>query len=150
MILTGVLFSLFYAIILTVIFAVLFKKDPWNSFWKFFLILFLVGAVSQFWLRPAGPVAWNYYWLPGLLSAVIVALLLVAVYPLGKSIHVKKNKSKEEGTPPELTAASYHSPHSPEGRQADASERNAGTSIFFWALIILLSLLFIAGLFIEW
>jgi hypothetical protein len=149
MFLTGVLFSLFYAVILTLIYTLFFRnKGPWSSFLKFFIILFLIGTVSQLWLLPVGPVAWGFNWLPGLLTAIIVALLIAAVSPSGENNSVGPGKRKDSDVKDELTATSYYSPHSPEGLQKTIPEPNNSPSeiIFFWILICLLSFLLIGGI----
>jgi hypothetical protein len=84
----GILFALFYAFILTVIFSLAFKNTgPWGGFWAFFFLLFFVSLGAGEWAAPAGPVAWGYYWAPGLIAAVIFALLLAAVAPAPRRLN---------------------------------------------------------------
>lgn len=148
MIWTQLLFALLTAIALVAIFAFFFRvKGPWGSFWFFFLIIFLVTFSGVRWLRPAGYDFGGLFWIPSLIVALIIALLLAALTP-------KKGKtdSKPEHDKPERTASAIPKHH---GEPRSVSERDinssdepyVGASAVFWLLIILLAISAIAGAF---
>lgn len=58
----------------------------------FFLVLFLAGLASRYWITPFGPVLWGVAWLPMFLVIVVVALLFASPSPY------KRKKSIEENT----------------------------------------------------
>ena len=97
------LFALFTALILSVIFAVGFRKTgPWENIFIFFVLIFLISWAGGVWLTPMGPSLWSGYWLPFLLAGVIAALLLAAV-PLGRRrestvelVDVKREEKEEK------------------------------------------------------
>ena len=75
-------FALFFAVLLSAIFALGFsRKGPWESAFLFFLLLFLISWAGGAWLAPFGPQIWGEYWLPFLLVSVVIALLLAAPVP---------------------------------------------------------------------
>lgn len=91
MILANIIFSLIYAVSITAVFHLIFKKTgPWDGFWLLFILLFLVSMGAGKWVTRTGPEAWGYHWLPGLVAAVIFALLVAAATPDSS----KKNRQK--------------------------------------------------------
>jgi len=115
MLFVHLLFALFFALLLSGIFALGFsRKGPWESVFMFFLLLFLLSWAGGAWLAPFGPQLWGGYWLPFLLVGVVIALFLAALAP----------PPRETGTVAQ------------EG--GEAVEREAaltGLGIFFWILI---------------
>lgn len=80
--------------------------------WALFILLFLVTWAGGIWVAPLGPPIGRVYWVPFMLIAILVAILIAAVLPPG--VHT----------------------------QAEAHEREveieAGLGVFFWVLVIAL------------
>lgn len=132
----GIIFALFFAIILTAIFSLPFRNTgPWGGFWVFFILLFFISLGAGEWAAPRGPSAWGYYWAPGLIAAVIFALLLAAAAP-GSSSKPRKRNLKSTAPTQEMID---------ESEEAIVATTVIG--IFFWILIIALALIAIAGIF---
>ena len=80
MFLFDLLFVLFLSLILTLIFAVGFRRHAWGGgLVFFFLILFLATWAGGMWITPFGPVWRGVAWLPFIFVGIIIALLLTAV-----------------------------------------------------------------------
>jgi hypothetical protein len=125
----GIFFSLFFAIMLTAIFSLAFRNTgPWRGFWVFFILLFFVALGAGEWAAPRGPAAWGYYWVPGLLAAVILSLILAAAAPSSPRKLRRTATGPEEDLPGE-TAATL-----------------AVIGVFFWCLIFVLLAVVISGL----
>ena len=116
MFLPGLLFALVIACILTIIFAVGFRRQEWGAgLLLFFLILFLATWAGGLWLTPIGPLWWGVPWLSFLLVGLVIALLLVALIPAGRPPRINRDPR----------------------RQARASaETLMAIDIFFWVLIV--------------
>jgi len=72
-------FVLFLALILTLIFAVGFRRQSWGGgLILFFLVLFLATWAGGVWITPFGPVWWGISWLPFIFVGLVIALLLTA------------------------------------------------------------------------
>jgi apolipoprotein N-acyltransferase len=133
----GILFALLYAVVLTAIFSLAFKNTgPWGGFWIFFFLLFIVSLSAGEWAPPAGPVAWGYYWVPGLIAATTFALLLAAVTPASpvprnkfNNGNIRKNTTTEKICEEEETTV--------------ITVAVIGT--FFWVLMVVLIIAAIAG-----
>jgi hypothetical protein len=141
MVFVGILFALFWAIVLTVIFAAIFRNTgPWNGFWIFFILIFLIALGVGEWAAPVGPSAWGYYWIPGLLAAIVLALILAAVVPSTPSnLRNTRNVVDEEtitepANTPDLT------------EPTDTENTTLAFGIFFWIVIIVLVIIAIAGI----
>jgi hypothetical protein len=135
MVFIGILFALFYAVILTAVFSLIFRNTgPWSGFWIFFFLLFFVSLGAGQWAAPLGPVAWGYYWVPGLFAAIIFALVLAAVSP-APPLSRKINNSQ---TGNNITTA--------KTGEEGAAAAVAVFGIFFWILMIILIMGAIAGL----
>jgi len=131
----GILFALFFAILLTAVFSLAFRKTgPWGGFWVFFILMFFISLAAGEWAARRGPSAWGYYWAPGLVAAIVVGLVLAAASP-EKSGSVKKKlkQNPESGEVEELTTT-------------EVSVAAAVFGIFFWILIVVLVLIAIGGL----
>jgi hypothetical protein len=115
-------FALIVALLLVVIFAVIFDiRPPGFGVAAFFVIVFLASWAGGIWLTPPGPVNWGSYWLPFLLVGVMVALLMAAV----------------RTPPPEESSIELV-----DRRKRKARRWAAATtlSIFFWILVGMLLL----------
>jgi hypothetical protein len=84
-------------------------QSPWKSGWALFSVLFLTIWAGGIWVAPFGPGIWNIYWLPFLLIAILVAVLIAAIAP--PRVH---------------TAAEEHERE---------REIELGLGLFFWVLI---------------
>jgi hypothetical protein len=127
MIFVGIIFALFFAFILTVSFSFLFRNTgPWNSFWVFFFLVFLMALGTGEWAAPVGPSAWGYYWVPGLIAGIIIALALAAVKPISRPFRKINPDISETDRANEETALKI--------------------GLFVWILIILLMLLSVCGI----
>lgn len=131
----GILFALLFATILTAFFNLAFKNTgPWNGFWVFFILLFFIALAAGEWAAPRGPSAWGYYWAPGLIAALIFALILAAVTP---GVPHSASRKPKKGT------------NSGDLQTPDESEEDIVISaimgVFFWILLSVLVLIAIAG-----
>ena len=118
---SGLLFALVIACLLTLIFAIGFRRQGWGiGLMIFFLVLFLATWAGGVWLTPIGPVWWGVPWLSFLLVGIVMALLLVALIPDGRRARPAADPTRE--TPAERDTL-------------------VAIDIFFWVLI--------AGLFVT-
>lgn len=122
-----VAFSIVIALLITFVFAVAFKsKGPWGSVWAFFLIIFLAVWAASIWVSPAGPLLFGYSLIPIGIVGVIFALIIASAAPPDsrESIRYKKDG-------PDLPGKSFIS----------------GFSIYFWLVLLILSIIIIFGYF---
>lgn len=141
-----VLISFFIAVLVTAIFAGFVRTSyPWKGFWIFLIIIFFVTLASSEYLSPIGPSVYGYYWVPGLMVAVIFAILLAAITP-------KRGLSKEEKKDKVIIQKknipnTYYSPPNAEPKdriyQGDEPVKSVAWSGFLWVFIFLLSVLVI-------
>jgi hypothetical protein len=111
----GLLFALVIACLLTLIFAIGFRRQGWGiGLLLFFLILFLATWAGGLWITPIGPLWWGIPWLAFLWVGIIMALLLAALIP-------DNRRSQATGISKRMTAA-----------EADTL---VAIDIFFWVLI---------------
>lgn len=130
----GILFALLFATILTAFFNLVFRNTgPWSGFWVFFILLFFIALGAGEWAAPRGPSAWGYYWVPGLVAAIILALVLAAVTPRVPYPASRKRKEVVE---------------TPEERE-EKVVIGAMVGVFFWILLSVLVLVAIAGVAIK-
>lgn len=126
MFLLDVLFALLMAGIFTLIFAVAFRRPgPWSSVLAFFLVIFLASWAGRLWISPTGPAFLGIFWLPVLLVALLVGLLLASVGPQ-RPRHVETISEAEA-----------------KARQWDAVLR--AFNAFFWALLIGFAIVIVLG-----
>jgi hypothetical protein len=117
MFITEILFILCLAFLFTLIFTKGCKRcGPWDNALLFFIVLFLATWGIGRWVTPIGPVLFGFYWLPFLLIAVIISLLLAVMAP-----------SKKPKTAKEAQDLAY---------EEVAVEK--ALDMFFWILIIVL------------
>lgn len=127
----GILFSLFFAVIITVVFSLAFKNTgPWGGFWVFFILMFFISFGAGEWAAQRGPSAWGYYWAPGLIAAIVFALVLAATSP---GSHAPRSNLK-------------HRSNVDTKENTEVGFSTAVFGVFFWILIVLLALIAIAGL----
>lgn len=127
----GILFSLFFAVIITVVFSLAFKNTgPWGGFWIFFILMFFISFGAGEWAAQRGPSAWGYYWAPGLIAAIVFALVLAATSP---GSHAPRSNLK-------------HRSNVDTKENTEVGFSTAVFGVFFWILIVLLALIAIAGL----
>ncbi|WP_316841164.1 hypothetical protein [Pedobacter gandavensis] len=130
----GILFSLFFAVMITAIFNLAFKNTgPWGSFWVFFILMFFISFGAGEWAAQRGPSAWGYHWAPGLIAAVVFALGLAAAS--SRPTILRKRTFKDR------FSSEIH-----RGREEGTSVEAVVLGFFFWILIVLLFLIAIAGL----
>ncbi len=120
------LWSLIYAIILGIIFTLIFavgisRSRRWDNILGFFAVIFLVGWAGSLWVIPYEPFLFGISWIPILILTLVVALILSAV----------------------LT--SYYPKI--EASMSDEREKVGGSIIgtFFWIIIFILIVSIIVG-----
>lgn len=108
-----------FSLLVVLLFSFVFKRQgPW-PFLVFLLVVFLASWAAGIWFTPAHAAGSDWYWLPFLVTALIVALLLTAALP-PEPYQVRIKKTSRLGQPEE------------------ASESEVILGLFFWILIILL------------
>ncbi len=76
------LFALVFGLLVTIIIAGWFKRrGPWSGIFIFFLIVFLSSWAAGLWFIPFGPSLYGVYWIPFLIGALVVGLILAAAGP---------------------------------------------------------------------
>jgi len=129
----GALFAFFFAVMLTAVYKLAFRNIL-GGFWAFFILMFFISLAAGEWAAHRGPAYLGYYWLPGLIAAIVVALVIATV----------STKSDLSGK-----AKSGERTRKIAGKQASDQEvlvSAAVLGIFFWILIAILILVTIAGL----
>ncbi|HKJ64002.1 MAG TPA: hypothetical protein VJ969_01270 [Desulfopila sp.] len=79
-----ILSDIVLALVLGVLFAALFGafargRGGMPGIVPVFILFFLFAWAGGLWLRPVGPPVFGMYWVPGLILAVLIFLLLAAV-----------------------------------------------------------------------
>lgn len=125
-------YALFFALLLSALFIVLFRtKGPWSSVVIFFLVIFLATWAGGAWLAPFGPAPWGIPFLPFLLVGLVLALLLAAATP-----------SAEEESTVEL--------EDPKEMREERATAARTLGLFFWVLIGTLLVIIIARYIALW
>lgn len=130
----SLLLSLVIAILLTLVFAGVSRRRAWRLFAVFFLLIFLAAWAGQLWLRPAGPAIYGVFWVPSLVVGVLLALLLVMLFPV---------PAPTEGSRSSETVAFVE-----ESREQDEAKRASALAVYrgaFWILSVLLLCAILAG-----
>ncbi len=126
MILIDFLFALFFALVIGGLFAAAFRtRGPWDSLLLFLLVILLFTWAGGAWITPFGPVLWGGYWLPFLVIALIITVLLAAAAP----VNAKEERLERSVEPTE---------------RVEESIVVGAVSFFFWIFIffLILALLF--------
>ena len=81
-----VLINLLFVLVVSLAIGAMFSiglrgRDDWAGTFWFFVVLFFGTWALGAWLRPFGPPAWDSYWVPYIIAAGVIALLLAAVSP---------------------------------------------------------------------
>jgi hypothetical protein len=130
MFVVDLLLALLMALTFTMVFAIGFRRPgPWSSVFAFFMVIFLAAWAGGLWISPAGPVFLGIYWLPVVLVAFLVGLLLAAISPR-RPRHVQTISEARE-----------------EAEEKRAVERVFNS--FFWVLLIGFGLLIVLGYAVE-
>lgn len=129
MFLSDLVIALLIALVVTLVFAAVFRRvGPWYSVLAFFIIVFFASWAGGIWLPPAGPSLWGGSWLPFLVVAVIVAILLAATAPT-----LPRREGREAATP-----------------DTEKEKKAAAVfGIFFWLLLVALGITIIARYLVE-
>ena len=148
------LFAMFYAIILTSLLVTLSGgRKEWKGYWPFFVLILLVALAAGLWSIPVGPKFREYYWLPGFLTTLIFALLIVAIIPGKKNEKQEEDIGERTDIEKNSTPTTYYSPHAAEPQkgiyQGDDRIGNIALSGVFWIIIVLLTIIIIAGIAID-
>jgi len=70
------------ALAIGLLFSAVFRASgPWEGPLWFFLVLFLSTWAIGSWIEPVGPTVWGVTWVPFLMIALFVALILAAATP---------------------------------------------------------------------
>lgn len=137
MLVAELLFAVFVAGILTLVFAGVFRRpSPWRGgLWIFFLIVLLATWAGTVWMRPVGPSVSGVHWLPGLAVGAVVALLIAAASPA-----LTRTRRRRDGdTDPESVVVTGD-------READTSVAAAvAVSAYLWVLIVGLVMALLLG-----
>jgi hypothetical protein len=110
-------YAVLFAALLSIFFYAVFRtRGPWSSLLLLFLVIFLASWAGGLWLSPIGPGFRGTYWIPFLISGLIIALLLAAAAP-----------SRREETTVELVDA--------EAQKREKKRVYMTLSIFFWIIV---------------
>lgn len=124
------LLALVIALVIGAVFTLGFRREfPGPGLLIFLLVLFLLTWAGGVWITPFGPTLWGSFWLPFLLVAIIVALVLTAFPPPGRERSTVKLVSEEE--------------------QAATETEAAALNVFFWVLIAILGIVILLGYLVD-
>ncbi len=97
MVVSDLLFSIFLALIISVIFAgIILRKGPRRGFFWFFMLIFLAVFAVGIWGKPFGTPLSGSNWLPFLISGVLMALLLILLAPKHPEVGRQSQFDREE------------------------------------------------------
>lgn len=100
-IIVEILIALVFAILLTVVLSAGFgRKGPWSSIVTFFLVVFLATWTLGIWFVPFGPIVFGVAWVPFLIGALVVALILSASVPPGARPGAPEGTDRPGRVPP--------------------------------------------------
>jgi hypothetical protein len=123
------LINLLFVVVVSVAIGAMFSiglrgRNEWaGTFWLFVILFFGTWALGS-WLRPIGPLAWDVYWVPYVVAAAVIALLLAAVTPIRtRSVHGQKDDGSNGGDPPTMEA------------KRNLAQAILTLSVFFWLLL---------------
>jgi hypothetical protein len=119
----SILAAFILALAITLIFAPGYRRGSVAPLIIFFLVLFMAGVASQYWIMPIGPMWWGISWMPLLFILVIFTFLFATPSPYqGRS--VKTNVHVEQS----------------------ASAAETAISIFAWLLLLMLLVVIVIGI----
>lgn len=126
MFIVHLLVSLVIALAVAAVFVLVFRqKGPWGKGLFFLLLIFLFTWAGGIWVLPFGPSVYNVYWMPFVLSGLIVALIGASVAP-----------PRREGEESETTVKFVDSEERKEIERENTTAQAVST--VFWALIVFL------------
>ncbi|MFW6236094.1 MAG: hypothetical protein ACOC24_04850 [Desulfovibrionales bacterium] len=102
------------------------KDRAWAGFLGFLVIILLMSWAGGLWIRPVGPAVGGLYWVPFVLTGLLVALMIGAFH------YAKSVRS---------------SPMSRERKEhkVETAEKVVEVGAFFWVLLIILAIVIIVG-----
>ena len=112
------------ALIIALIFAPGYRKGSYVPLIIFFLILFLAGIASRYWLVPIGPVWLGISWVPLLFIVLILTFAFVAPSP-------------------------YERVSARETKENVSATTSVALSVFIWLLFSLLLIAIAIGVFLK-
>jgi len=130
-----VLYTLFYALTLGLLIALLFtgltkNKGPWDNFWVLFIVLTLGIWVAALWVAPVGPVWQGVAWL----DLVVIGLLLAMLIGATVEANERSRRTYEEGEEVDLVK---------ESKKDAVAITMFG--IFFWIFLVSLLAMAVIG-----
>jgi hypothetical protein len=125
MIFADLLFAFLVALLLSVIFTLVFRRQgPWHSPLIFFVVVFMTAWAGGIWLAPIA-FSWRLYWIPFLVFGLIVALLIAAIAP------------PRPARQPSIEARQGETPTKKKAVNA-LGETIAGLGFFLWTFLLAL------------
>ena len=123
----SLLFALSIGLAVALVWSALFDTHgPWNSFFWFFLVIFLFSWGGGFFVAPFGPLGWGgVAWLPLIFMGVFMALLLTAASPRSARRRTRSTDPKHQGS-------------NSQAKAIKDLEVVVAVDLFFWALIVVL------------
>ena len=98
-------------------------RGPWDSFWWFFVVIFLFSWGGGLWITPFGPTGWGVSWMPFLMVGFFVTVLLLAATPQSSRRRMgSKNKAADAKMLKE--------------RAADEKEVENAIDLTYWFLVV--------------
>lgn len=129
----GILYLLFVAVLITLIFALLLRvRGPWGNIWIFFIIILLSVLIAGIYVQPAGPVYREIYWLPPMVVGILIALLLAATTPSPRTRSILSVKEEEKEDEKKKEEADFYT-----------------LGIFFWVLFVFMLIILGIGLYMA-
>jgi hypothetical protein len=150
----ALLFSVSYAIIMMLLLVTLFSNiKVTKRYWPFFFLIILITLGSGLGNLSIGPSIRGFYWFPGLIASILVAVIMVAFSRRTNDVPEKEESKKEEISNTASTESFYATPSRREVQkkiyQGDESIGSVVVSGFFWIIILLLSIILIVGILID-
>lgn len=103
---------------------------PWNSFFWFFMVIFLFAWGGESWITPLGPTAWGVAWIPIVFLGIFMALLLTASTPRSS-----RSRTRSTDVP--------HSASAARALEAEKMKVSASRDLFFFALLAVLGFIIV-------
>lgn len=153
MIWIDILFALAIGLIVTMLLVMLTSRKPERGgVWLIFFIIFLGTLAAGRWMRPIGPPVYDFYWVPGLIVAVLFALLLAATLPDDKNRENDRRKDFPAGNATPDKPGFNPRDADPKRDYVEPSQKDNQAvmvaSGIFWVVLIILLIGVIAGYFL--